>query len=250
MRNFKSHDHYKWHRRVRNRPCHRYGARVARAPSYQVRAALLSPTFPMSKWMCDLLTSPLFHNVPKDECRFWGYSGMRGQVYWHNMCPNRSTVSNLDDDEGSSEGAQSFSGTVHWINSQTASAILDTGASITCTNETVFKSLLLQLIKHASIIVRRLTSSKETLGRVCVQLATSNTTKEVKLHVLSGMRTQALLGSDNNAYFHLKLDLSLGKLKQDDILPINGQPTLPQGDIKSQQQRVGDSDACQYFKQI
>lgn len=75
-----------------------------------------------------------------------------------------------------------------------------------------------------------------------MQLTIGHTAKEVQVHVLREMRRQLLLELDNAAYFDLKLNLSLGKLKQGNILPIQVQMTLPQVDTKSQQQDVDDSD--------
>lgn len=128
------------------------------------------------------------------------------------------------------------------INGKPVSPIFDTGASITCISETVFRNIQLQLINHTSITAPQVTSSSITLGRVCVQLTIGHTTKEVQVHVLRGMKIQLLLGLDNTACFDLKLDLSSGYLKQGDILAIHVQQTLPQTNTKRQQQDVDDSD--------
>lgn len=63
------------------------------------------------------------------------------------------------------------------------SAVLDTGETVTCMNETVYRNLTLQLIKNTSIVVQLVTSSTENLGRASVHLTIGNIPKRSRAYV-------------------------------------------------------------------
>ena len=95
-------------------------------------------------------------------------------------------------------------------------ATLDTGATITCISDAVFRELKLQLLKDPCISVQQVTSTTKTLGRVHIQLEIGKIKRAVQAHVLQGMKTEFLLGLDNASFFNLSLNLNTMTLLQDD----------------------------------
>lgn len=89
------------------------------------------------------------------------------------------------------------------INEQPVSAILNTGASITCVNEAVYINLQVQFINDSAITVQQVSSSMISLGRVPVHVKIGNVTKLLEVHVLQGMKAQLPFGLGSASCFNL-----------------------------------------------